>query len=157
MPKPVQFDIEWDAPEHEHKVRSADWFWAVGITTVSLALVAIILGNIIFGLLILVSAGALALFINKEPNYLHIRISEQGITKDRIHYPYHSLESFWIDTDHPHKKIILRSKKLLMPHIVIPIGDDVDAERVHRVLSRLLPEEYHALPIVERLLEYLGF
>ena len=52
MPQP-SFKIEWDAHEYEHKERNRDWFWAVGIISVSLAVVAVIFGNIIFAILIL--------------------------------------------------------------------------------------------------------
>src|SRR3989344_8453929 len=107
MPRPP-FKIEWDAHEYEHKERSSDWFWAVGIVSVSLAVAAIILGNIILGILILISAFALSLFANRPPNILRIVVDEKGVTRGRVRYPYSALESFWIDTEHLHKKIILR-------------------------------------------------
>lgn len=152
-----QFREEWDAPEHEHKERNQDWFWAMGIIIFSIALVSIILGNIIFAILVIVAAGCLSLFINKEPENVHVVLDETGISKDNTHYPFHTLESFWIDENHPHKKIILKSKKVFMPLIVIPTGDNLDTERLHRILSKFLEEEYHPLPFVEVLLEYLGF
>ena len=156
MPQPP-FKIEWDANEYEHKERSHDWFWAVGIISVAIAIAAIIFGNIIFAILILLSAFALSLFINRPPNILHIVVNEKGIARDKIFYPYSTLESFWIDTDHPHKKIILRSNKLLMPLIVVPLGDEANAEEIHEKLSLFLEEEPHTLPFVEGVLEYLGF
>jgi hypothetical protein len=156
MPRQT-FKIEWDAHEYEHKERTPDWFWAMGIITFSLAVVAIILGNIIFGILILLAAFSLSLFINRPPENIHILVDERGITKDKIHYPYSTLESFWIDEDHPHKKIIIRSKKLLMPLIIIPIGDDLNLDKLHETLLMYMHEEYHALPFVEKILEYLGF
>ena len=151
------FKIEWDAHEYEHKERGQDWFWAVGIITVALAIATIIFGNIIFGILIIISAVALSLFANRPPETLHIIIDEQGITRGKIRYLYPSLHSFWIDTEHPHMKIILRSEKLLMPLIIIPLGEEVDPERLNRILSKYLTEEFQSLPIVENILEYLGF
>lgn len=151
------FTIEWEAPEHEHKERSGDWFWSVGILSVSVAITAAILDNFIFGLVVLIGAFALCLFVNREPDSIRVIVSEKGIAKNNIYYPYHTLQSFWIDVEHPHKKMILRSQKPLMPFIVIPIGDSVDIEKLHETLSLLLPEEYHKLPLVEQLLEYLGF
>ena len=156
MPRP-SFRIEWDAHEYEHKQRSPDWFWAVGIISVSAAVAAVIFGNIIFGILVLISAFTLSLFANRPPNTLRIVIDEKGISKGKIRYPYSTLESFWIDTEHPHKKIILRSEKTFMPLIIVPLGDDTDVEQLHENLSHFLSEEFHTLPFVERLLEYLGF
>lgn len=151
------FSLEWEAHEYEHKERSSDWFWAVGIVVASIAIASIIFGNIIFGILIIIGTFALTLFINRPPQTLQIRLDEKGITRDKVHYPYQTLESFWIDLDHPHKKIILKSQKTFMPLIIIPLGEDADAEDIHEILSNFLKEEFHALPIIERLLEYFGF
>lgn len=156
LKKPAPFRIEWDAPEHEHKERSSDWFWAVGIITFSIAATSVILGNMIFAILVLVSVFALALFINHPPENVHAIVDEKGITRGNIHYPYSSLASYWLDTEHPHPKIILRSEKAFIPLIIVPIGD-ADAEKLDQTLSQFLPEKYHALPFIERVLEYLGF
>jgi hypothetical protein len=158
MPRSAfQFKVEWNALEHEHKQRSQDWFWAMGIVVLSLAIVSVILGNIIFAILIVVSAICLSLFINKDPDIVHASIDEIGITKDKTRYPFSTLESFWLEEDHPHKKIILQSKKVFMPLIIVPVGDEVDLDKLHRILSKYLVEEYHSVPFVEVILEYLGF
>jgi len=151
------FKLEWDAHEYEHKERSGDWFWAVGIIAVALALVSIIFGNIILAILILIGTFTLTLFAKRSPDNLHVVVDEKGVTRNRVHYPYSTLHSFSIDTDHPHKKIILRSKKLLMPLITVPLSDEVDAEELHDYLSQSLPEEFHTLPFIEKILDHLGF
>ena len=151
------FKIEWQAAEYEHKERGSDWFWAVGIITFAIAIASIIFGNIIFGVLVLIGAFSLAIFANRPPNVLDMVVDDRGVTREKVHYPYSTLESFWIDVEHPHKKIILRSNKMLMPLIIIPVGDSVDIDNLHDKLSLFLKEEFHPLPLVERLLEYLGF
>lgn len=156
MKKPTPFKIEWDAHEYEHKERSQDWFWAVGILTFAIAVTAVILGNIIFAILVLTAVFTLALFVNRPPQTVHVVVDETGIARGRVKYPYESLSSFWLDEDHPHPKIILRSKKLFMPLIIVPLGD-TDAIKLNEILSRYMTEEYHSLPFVEKVLEYLGF
>jgi len=151
------FRIEWEAHEHEHKERSADWFWAVGIISVSIAIAAVIFGNVIFGILILLAAFTLSLFINRHPPTIDVVVDERGIRKGQIFYPFQTLESFWIDTDHPHNKIILKSEKMFMPLIVVPLGEGVDVDQLHDTLSQFLKEKFHSLPFIEKLLEYLGF
>ena len=156
MPQP-SFKIEWDAHEYEHKERSPDWFWAVGIISVSLAIASVIFGNIILGILILISVFTLSLFASRPPSTLHVIVDEKGISRGKVRYPYQTLQSFWIDTEHSHKKIILRSEKLLMPLVIVPLGDEVEVEQLYENLSQFLPEEFHSLPLIERILEYLGF
>ena len=149
--------MEWEAPEHEHKERSSDWFWVAGIITVAIVFVSIIVGNIIFGILVLVSSVSLLMFINRKPENLHLVLNDHGVQRDNVFYPFETLESFWIDVEHPHNKIIIKSKKVLMPLIVVPISENVDLEIMREVLSKNLIEEYHSLPLLEKLLEYLGF
>jgi len=150
------FKIEWDGHEYEHKERSQDWYWAVGVVAVALAVAAIIFSDVIFGILILVATFSLSLFINRPPETVHIILDEKGITRGKVHYPFATLHSFWIDEQHPHQKILLRSQKLLMPLITIPLGGG-DPERIQKTLLRFIPEEFHTTPLVEKLLEYLGF
>lgn len=150
------FRIEWDAHEYEHKERSADWYWAVGIVAVSGAIASVIFGNIIFAILLLLSIFSLTLFVNRPPAITHVTINEVGIQRGAVLYPYSTLRSFWIDDVSEHKKIILRSEKLLMPLIVVPLGD-MSPERIRNSLLRELPEEYLTLPLLERALEYFGF
>ncbi len=157
MYKHSSFKIEWDAHEYEHKERSSDWFWAVGILSISIAVASVIFGNIIFGIFILTAVFALALFINHPPSTLHVLINERGITKGRIHYPYSTLQSFWIDAEHSHPKIMLTSEKLFMPLIIVPLSSDVDLNELHDTLTKFLDEKYHSLPLVEKLIEFLGF
>ena len=149
--------MEWDAHEYEHKERNPDWFWAVGIVAVALCVAAIIFKNIIFGILILVGAFALTIFAKRPPKNVSVIVDERGIARGNVLYPYRTLHSFWIDTEHPHKKIILRSEKTLMPLIIVPLGEEVDVEELHENLSSVMKEEFHSLPMVEKLLEYLGF
>lgn len=151
------FNMEWDAHEYEHKERSPDWFWAVGIISVSVAITAVIFGNIIFALLILLASFSLSIFASRPPTTLHMVLNEKGVTRGKIHYPFATLKSFWIDTEHPHKKIIFQSEKMFMPLIIIPLGEDVGIDELHDNLSIFLTEEFHNLPLIERLLEYLGF
>ncbi len=155
--KRASFKIEWTAHAYEHKIRTEDWFWAVGIVALSVAIAAVIFGNIIFGILILVSAFALSLFINRPPEIINVAVDERGITKGNIRYPYNTLHSFWIEEDHSHPKILLRSHKWFLPLIVVPLGEKVDTIHLEETLLQFLPREYHHVPWAERFLEYLGF
>ena len=154
--KPTPFKIEWEAHEHAYKERSPDWFWAVGILAVSIAIVAIILSNVIFGILVLIATFTLMLSINKEPEIVHAAVTETGITKGKVHYPYSSLASYWLDSEHPHPKLLLRSKKFFLPLIVVPMGN-ANAVEIDKALAEFLPEEEQSLPLLEKMLEVLGF
>jgi hypothetical protein len=148
--------IEWNAPEHYHFERSSDWYWAVGIVTITCAALAFIFGNPIFGILILVGALALVLHASRTPRTLHYEVNDRGIVVDNTLYTFLTLDSFWIDTLHHEPKIILKSRKTFMPLISMPIAE-VSPDDVRTVLLTYIAETEHVEPFTQKLLEVLGF
>jgi hypothetical protein len=148
--------ISWSAPEHLYVEKHTDWYWTVGIITLALAAVAFIFGQVITGILILVAALALTLHASRPPATRTYTVNDRGIVVDDTLYPFLTLESFWIPHDHVPPRIIIKSRKLLMPYIVIFI-DDADPEEVRRVLLTYIAETEHREPFLKHLLERFGF
>lgn len=148
--------LSWHTVEYWHTEKTSDWYWIVGIIAVSIALIALILGNVIFALLILVSAFTLSLFASRPPKVVEVSIDRMGVTFGNIHYPYVHLDSFWVETKEHHPKLLIKSKKVFMPYIVIFIHD-VLPEDVRATMLHHLPEEEHSEPFLEKLLLHLGF
>ncbi|MBU6232049.1 MAG: hypothetical protein KGI45_00640 [Patescibacteria group bacterium] len=148
--------IAWSAPEHLYTEKSPDWYWAVGIVTLALAVVSFIFGDIITSIFILVAAVALVLHAARPPRNIYHEINDRGIIiHDRL-YSFLELDSFWIPHQGLPPKIILKSRRLFMPYIVIFI-DEVDPEDVRAVLLRYIAETEHHEPLLKHLLERLGF
>ncbi len=148
--------IEWSAPEHYYYKRSSDWFWAVGIIAVTCAALACIFSNVIFGILIIAAATALSLHAANVPRTIHYEINDRGIVIEDTLYPFLTLHSFWIDHIHPEPKILLKSQKLFMPFISVPI-EEVNPEAIRFVLLKYIAETEHVEPLSLRLLEVIGF
>ncbi len=151
-------NIAWEAAEHEFRERTADWFWTLGIITVSGALTSLILGNFIFSVVILLSGFALFLFGTRKPSVHRFELSERGIRIGVKLYPYLTLRSFWVEDQHAHlkPKLLIKSKKPFVPHLVIPLGD-FDPLRVREHLLQHLEEEEQREPLAHHLFEWLGF
>jgi hypothetical protein len=148
--------ISWQAPEYIHTEKSADWYWIVGIITFSIALIAIILNNLIFGILIIISSITLSLYAARPAKMIDMEINDAGVKIGSYFYPYSELESFWIETEVRHPKIILKSRRKVMFFVSILI-EDADPEELDELLSQHLPKVEHSEPILEKLLVYLGF
>ncbi|MFZ2621493.1 MAG: hypothetical protein WAX85_02965 [Minisyncoccia bacterium] len=148
--------ISWKAKEYIHREKTSDWYWIVGIITVSIAIISIILNNLIFAILIIVSSFTLSLFASKKPQMIDVEIDNSGVTIGKTHYPYAHLESFWIETREHHPRIILKSQKVFMPFVIAFIEDE-NEEGLREFLLQHLPEEEHIEPFLEKLLIYLGF
>jgi len=149
--------FRWQTYEYDHSEKSSDWYWALAIIAISSAVTAILFENILFALLILVGAFTIALFAVRKPNIVNFEVNNRGVAIDRTLYQYQALDSFWIlYKDDGDAVILLRSKKNLVPLIVVPLKS-VDTESLHDYLLERLDEVEMDEPIAHRFLEFLGF
>jgi hypothetical protein len=152
--------LVWQGPEHVVMHRGADWFLIVGIAGVALAVSALIFGNVLFGILIIVSAFALVLFAVREPKTVTFSLTPQGLVVDDKKYPFSILESFWVsEPENGHDegaRLIFQSDKLFVHHLTIPL-ENISADEVREYLAHHLPEEEVYEPLSHQIMEYLGF
>ncbi len=148
--------ITWTAPEHLYTEKKTDWYWSVGIITLALAAVAFIFGNVITGIFVIVAAAALVLHASRPAQIVTYEINDRGIIAGNVLYPFLTLESFWIPHDEFPPKLILKSRKLFMPFIIMYI-DEVDPEKVREVMLTYIAETMHREPLLKHVLERLGF
>jgi hypothetical protein len=116
------------------------------------------MNNIIFAILIIVASFTLMLFASKKPNEVEVDIDDMGVRVGKTMYPYRNLDSFWVETRENNDRILIKSKKVFMPLLIIFIEEDqVHPTDVRNLLKNHLPEEEHTEPFLEKLLVYLGF
>ncbi len=149
----------WETEEYYFQEKTSDWYWVVGIIGISIAILAMIFGDTLFALLILISTFALALFASKRPHVVRFEVSKKGIMIERTLYPYATLDSFWVE-DNRHigtpSKLIVKSRKAIVPLIAIPL-DGIDPDDVRDFLLDNLLEDHHPEPLGQKILEYFGF
>lgn len=149
-------EIKWTAPEYIHTDKTSDWYWIVGIISITIALISIILNNVIFAILIIISGFTLSLFSSRKPQNIEIKIDGQGVVFGKIFYPYKNLESFFIETKDNYPRILLKSKSYISPMIKILIHPD-DENEIENILLSHIPKEDMTESIFEKLLIYFGF
>ncbi|PIP86953.1 hypothetical protein COW81_02895 [Candidatus Campbellbacteria bacterium CG22_combo_CG10-13_8_21_14_all_36_13] len=148
--------ISWDAEEFEHRPKSNDWYWAVGIITAAIAVASIMFENIFLAIFIVISSLALILQSAQKPRLLNISIDNRGILINKRLFPFNSLESFWLEKTEHEDKLIVKSKKALMPFIIIPVHQ-VDSMEIEQFLIEHLKEEELHEPLAQKIMERLGF
>jgi hypothetical protein len=138
--------------------KGAEWYWALGLITIALAVAAIMFNNMLFAVFWLVAGFALALFAARKPKLVKFAVTQRGVRVDESLYPFQSLESFAIDELSPNHtpKLILQPKTKFAMRVIIPL-ESVDADHVHDFLREFLPEEDHVEPLSHRVMEWLGF
>lgn len=151
--------LRWEALEHEHIERSADWYWALWIIVISIAITAIILDNTLLAVFILLSAAALCMMSAKRPRVIVCEINEHGVLFSKNLYPFSSIESFWVEDRSEygrHSRLLLKSKAALAALVIIPTGA-VATEEIRELLLPHLPEEELQESLPQMFMEYLGF
>jgi len=150
--------IHWQTYEYEPKERTSDWFWAVGIIAAGVAVTAIIFNNVLFGIVTILAGFILSLYAARPPETIDVVVDEIGIRIGQTLYPYRTLESYWIEEHQKIPKMLLKSKRLMMPYIAVILEpEEVETDDIHGYLSRHLPEVFHKESVFEKLLEHLGF
>ncbi|MBX4216119.1 hypothetical protein KW797_04180 [Candidatus Parcubacteria bacterium] len=145
--------ISWEVFEHEHYHEEPEWYWVLGIIAVSGSMAAFLMGNLLFGILILLGGATMALHSTREPSFLRIELSKKGIRLNREQHSIESITSFSIDGE----KLLIEKHAFWHPFIIIPIGEGVPPEEIRGVLGAKLPEKNHKEPAAHRIMGHFGF
>jgi len=152
-----QKTISWETAEYAHRPKSSDWFWALGIIAVAGAAAAVLANNLLFAVLIIIAALTLTLFAARVPDTFSISLTQRGIIVGNRRYPYSAFESFWVSFETEPPRLLLLSKKIILPQLTIPIEnvspDDVRMHLTHYIEEK--EQEVNSAP--ERIADYLGF
>ena len=147
--------LEWQTVEYLHRPKTPDWFWAVGVITLSISVTSFIFNNFLFALIILIGTGTLMIYAARKPLTINIAINERGVRMGKELYPYSSLESFCI-AEEGYPRIILHAKALLTPLVVIAL-ENMNSEEVKTYLKNHLEEKEIRESFLEILMEKIGF
>lgn len=149
--------ISWEALEYKRKDKSADWYWAVILISLAMIVTSVIVHDVLFAILIIISTVILMSFSLVAPKIVKISINQKGVIVGKEMYPFASLESFWVESNNEDdQKILLRSRKIFMPLIVIPL-EEVHHLDAREFLLQYLPEVEMHEPLSQKIMEKLGF
>lgn len=148
--------IKWQAPEDNFEPKSPDWFWAVGIIAFSVAAAAVFMNNVLFAVLIVLSAFTIFMFAKRQPVIIEIEINESGIRSGKSYYPHASVKAFWVEEREKKPKLFLKTDRVTFPFVTILI-EKINPERVRVALADKLVEEEMHEPLSQKIMEYLGF
>ncbi len=149
--------ISWKALEYKRKEKTADWYWAVIIIAISIIVIAFIARDGLFAIFVLLATITLLMFSIKQPKWVDVAIDRRGFTVGNDTYPFATLNEFWVDiSEKNNEKIILKSKRVIMPLIIIPIEEHHHLD-VREFLLKYLPEKELHEPLAQKIMERLGF
>ncbi|MDP2676536.1 MAG: hypothetical protein Q8O83_02540 [bacterium] len=149
--------FSWQAPEYLYYQKGGGWYAALGGLTLILLVLAYLLNNFLFGVLIIVSSFALALYGARRPKIVIFGITVQGLRiEDRL-YPYENIKSFWVNDGPPRpKEMTIIFRKGIMPRLSVPLGN-ADPNEVRNTLIKYIREEQQEEAFADTLGRYLRF
>ena len=149
--------LTWSALEYEEKERGADWFWALGVIVVAGSVASFIYGNNFFGLLLIIGGILLGVFAIKKPDMVSYELNEKGLKIRNRLFPYENIKSFWVKRVGEKSALFIRSERLFMPIISMPIEQSLAEEiRSSMLENNVIEEEMKEHPS-EKIMDYLGF
>ncbi len=146
--------LTWKVYEYAHREKDKDWYWIVGISAFTIAVIALLLSNYLFVLIILLSTFSIMLFASRPPMILDVILNQKGITIHKHHFPFRYLECFHIEETENGNTLLLKSKKFFTPLISISL-DGVDTEEVRKIFSKEVEEKFLEESAIQRVLEEL--
>ncbi len=148
--------IEWQGTVHKSKKNSTDWYWSIGIIITTIAIISFLMNSVIFGIFIIVSGVTLVLLSKSETQVSTFSINDTGIIIDDVLYPFVSLDSFWITNDPFEPKLLVKSRKMMVPLLIMPI-EGVHPADVKQVMQIYIAEQEIAEPFGRKFLDLIGF
>lgn len=151
-------EFSWDTLEYEHREKSTDWYWALGILVIISATIAFINKNLLFGFLILMGGFMIGIFAGKKNDPISIEISTRGIVINGKEIKFSDISAFWMYRN-PFgvRKLIFKTNQNIAPMISLPIPEDMRATDIRNFLLKHVTEKELKESFVDLLSERIGF
>ncbi len=149
--------ISWQIEEYSHREKTPDWYWALGVIAIAGAIVATILHDVLFAIIIIMGAIMLGYYASREPEIIEIAINEEGIIIRNFFYPFDKIKGFTVEEHALGSKLLLETTRAIAPVISISIPDTLDTEGLNELLKTKLTEKKLSHPVSHRLMEHIGF
>lgn len=152
--------ISWQVQTHEHRDRTNDWYWGLGVGALVCAGVSLFFGNVLFAMIIVIGVGSIGILIARGPREHWVRIDGRGVSLDGTLYRWASIQSFWVHPGYGRSdrgpRLLLATTGIFAPQIVIPLDNATRAQNVRTFLNRFTTEEEQEPHLGENLAELFG-
>ncbi len=148
--------FSWTAPEYSHGDKSHSWFLSVALVGGAGIIFSVIMGNFLFAIFLALALFLLFVYHVRAPREIEVSVMRRGIVIHNRLFEYAYLQSFWVfEHENGESELSLISKKTLMPHIKVSLGD-TDPDEVRDALKDLLPEEHQEESLIDVLARQIG-
>lgn len=146
--------LSWEVDEYDHRHKSNDWYWALGLIILCIIVASIIYTNYLFAFLILLGGILLAYYAKRPPLRVEIFITKKGIETHDGFIPFEKITHFYIPPG-LENKMYLHTKGSLIQVQVVSL-ENVDHDKVRDILEPYLKEKEIEEPFVSVISKMLG-
>ena len=148
MPKVIDNNViigdvlhEWSVPEYEQHSRNNAWYILMGVIGVLLVGFALITGNFLFALVIVLFSIIIFLQSHQDPIVIPFKITELGVVINNRFYPYSELIDFYIIHNPPQvSSLFVETAGTTRPKLRIALMD-MNPNEVRSTLREFLDED----------------
>lgn len=135
--------------EHTHYERSIDFYWAVGIIGVVLAVLAFILKDALFGVLIIIGFFLYGYSSYKKPVDVDVVITNKDITIGDDKFIIAKVSAYRILDIGDEKDVVFLIKRTYQPRVSVTLPEGI-ADSLKNALNQILEEDTTIVPHVGR-------
>lgn len=149
--------VQWDAPEYQVQKKTTAWYVVFGVVVALLLFSAVLtrsfLSGIVFGLL----AFLVLLYSERPPRTARFQLTPDALIINDRRYPFSQLDAFNIVESPSGRLLLLRSRRLVMPLIHVPLGEQ-ESDLIRPFVQDALREDPDLRePLADLLAHRLGF
>ena len=155
--QPIEGLISWEADEYIANEKNRQWYIAMAVGSVVIAVIVYFLNkDIITALLVLVALAGLAAFGARRPRRQQFIVAPEGIQVGRMFYSFADFRSVAVAEEKNGSSLVFVSLKRFVPAINVYVPQEYE-ESVINIVASILPVEPHTPDAVERFMIRIRF
>ncbi len=148
--------ISWVGLEHEHKEKSSDWYWALGVIVVAGSIASIVLKNYFFVIILVLGGAMMGYLSSRPPREIAYEFNENGFKTGDVLFPYKNMSHFWVrEGENP--MLFIKIEKSFTPMISIQIENQYAKSIRKMLLSKNIEEKETHEHVADKILDFLGY
>lgn len=156
MDKYIPEKINWELPEYEHREKTNDWYWALGVIVLCGSVAAIIYHNYLFVGVLVIGGILMGYFAGEQPEMISYEINKDGFRLKNHTYPYKKIKSFFVGTESA-PMLFIKLNRPFLPVIHVPIEQNLADLIRAKLLALNVAEEEMKVHASEHIMERIGF
>ncbi len=156
MPNIIPENINWTLPEYEHREKTNDWYWALGVVVVCGSIASVMYENYLFAALLVIGGIMMGYFASQTPEMIDYEVNNKGFKLKDHTYPYKKIKSFFVGGE-KNLYLFIKIDRIFLPVIYVPIEKHLAEMIREKFLSQNVVEEEMKEHPSEKMMEMIGF